>query len=70
MKTNYLTFIFLVFCSNIIFAQSLTLPECYQLAKENYPLAKQHDLIAKSSDYTLENLAKIVICSLVIIACN
>lgn len=58
MKNNYLTFIFLIFCGNIIFAQSLTLPECYRLAKENYPLAKQHDLIAKSSDYTLENLAK------------
>jgi outer membrane protein TolC len=37
----------------------LTIEECYQLAKQNYPLIKKHDLIAKSSNYSLENASKL-----------
>ncbi|NUO00355.1 MAG: TolC family protein [Saprospiraceae bacterium] len=36
----------------------LTLEDCYGLARQNYPLIKQRDLIAKSKDYAIDNLAK------------
>lgn len=36
----------------------LTLDECYQLAKDNYPAVKKMDLLAKSSDYTIKNTNK------------
>ena len=39
-------------------AQTLTLEECYNLAKQNYPLIKRHDLIAKTKEYNLQNAAK------------
>ncbi|KMQ60205.1 hypothetical protein ACM46_18450 [Chryseobacterium angstadtii] len=38
--------------------QSLTLEECYRLAKENYPAVKKIDLVAKSADYTIRNANK------------
>nr|WP_233173898.1 TolC family protein [Pedobacter sp. ASV19] len=36
----------------------LKIKNVYQLAKENYPLTKQHDLIAKTKDYSLQNAAR------------
>lgn len=36
----------------------LKLEDCYALAEENYPLSKKRDLIAKSSEYTIDNIAK------------
>ena len=40
-------------------AQSaLTIQECYQLARKNYPLIKQRDLITKTKDYTVSNASK------------
>lgn len=36
----------------------LKLEDCYVLAEENYPLSKKRDLIAKSSEYTIDNIAK------------
>ena len=38
--------------------QLLKLEDCYALAEENYPLSKKRDLIAKSSEYTIDNIAK------------
>ncbi|MCB0430109.1 MAG: TolC family protein [Flavobacteriales bacterium] len=39
-----------------VFAQeSLTLESCLKLARENYPLIRQHDLIEKSKEYSLSN---------------
>jgi outer membrane protein TolC len=35
-----------------------TLEKCYQLARQNYPLIKKHDLIARSSGYSIENAGK------------
>jgi outer membrane protein TolC len=35
-----------------------TLEKCYALARQNYPLIKKHDLIARSSDYSIENAGK------------
>ncbi len=35
-----------------------TLEKCYALARQNYPLIKKHDLIARSSNYSIENAGK------------
>ena len=55
MKILKLIFLLLFFSGN---AQTLTLEECYDLAKQNYPLIKRHDLIAKTKEYNLQNAAK------------
>ncbi|KEY19200.1 TolC family protein [Kaistella antarctica] len=55
MKILKLIFLLLFFSSN---AQTLTLEECYDLAKQNYPLIKRHDLIAKTKEYNIQNAAK------------
>jgi outer membrane protein TolC len=36
----------------------LTIEEAYRLAKENYPLSKQKDLINKTKEYSVSNAAK------------
>ncbi|MBZ4187823.1 TolC family protein [Niabella beijingensis] len=36
----------------------LTLPECYHLAEQNYPLIKRYELIRKATGYTIDNLQK------------
>ena len=48
----------LLFLFTAVNAQTLTLEECYDLAKQNYPLIKRHDLIAKTKEYNLQNAAK------------
>ncbi len=55
MKILKYLFLLLFFSGN---AQILTLEECYDLAKQNYPLIKRHDLIAKTKEYNLQNAAK------------
>ena len=55
MKILKYIFLLLFFSVN---AQTLTLEECYHLAKQNYPLIKRHDLIAKTKEYNLQNAAK------------
>jgi outer membrane protein TolC len=35
-----------------------TLEKCYTLARQNYPLIKKHDLIARTSNYSIENAGK------------
>lgn len=37
---------------------SLNLEQCYALARQNYPLLKQQDLLYKTTAYTLDNLGK------------
>ncbi len=39
-------------------AQTLTLEQCYTLARANYPVVKQLALIEKTRDYTVSNAAK------------
>ena len=60
MKTK--TYIFLQFCllPCLLFSQLsvISLEECQEKARENYPLIKQYDLISLAEDYTLDNLAK------------
>jgi outer membrane protein TolC len=36
----------------------ITIEKCYLLARQNYPLIKKHDLIARSSSYSIENAGK------------
>jgi outer membrane protein TolC len=49
----------LLFMPFVIHAQTtLTIEQCYAMAKQNYPLVKQHGLIEKTKDYSVENAAK------------
>lgn len=51
---------FLMSVSFLLYAQanSISLDSCYFLAKQNYPLVKQYELISKTKEYYLENIAK------------
>lgn len=53
MKKIFFTALLTVL-SGSLFAQ-VSLEDCLNWAKENYPLIKQYDLIAKSTDYTVNN---------------
>ena len=55
MKNFKYLLLLLYFSAN---AQVLTLEQCYQLARENYPLIKRNELLSKSKDYTIENISK------------
>src|SRR5699024_950182 len=62
IKQNIIVFIMILMAINPANAQSnsnvLSLDECYKLAKENYPLNNQYDLLKKSKEYSLENASK------------
>lgn len=47
-------------------AQVLTIEECFTLARQNYPLIKQYDLIVRSSRYSVENAGKLYLPQLTI----
>ncbi len=54
-------FLMIVFCLNasVAFSQTnLTLDECKRLAVANYPLIKQYELVERSTQYSLQNIAK------------
>lgn len=38
--------------------ETLSIQQVYQLARNNYPLIKQKDLITKTKDYSVSNAAK------------
>jgi len=57
MKTIISFILFLFGSTSLAFAQ-LTIDECQQLARENYPLIKKHQLIEQSAAYNLSNAAK------------
>lgn len=40
------------------FAQQLTIDSCYAMAKRNYPLSKQFDLIEKTKEFSISNANK------------
>lgn len=57
----FLIIIFSVLPGKMIKAQqskSLTIEKIYQLARDNYPLIKQRDLITKTKEYSVSNAAK------------
>jgi outer membrane protein TolC len=39
-------------------AKTFTIEDCYRLARQNYPLIKQKELIVKSKEYSIENAMK------------
>ncbi len=39
-------------------AQVLTIEQCYEMAKQNYPLTRQRELLIQSNEYTVNNIAK------------
>lgn len=43
---------------SLVSGQSLTLQECYQLARDNYPAIRKMDLIARAAEYDLQNAGK------------
>lgn len=50
-----------LFASTLVKAQekkSLSIDSCYAMAKRNYPLIKQYDLIEKTQEYTISNANK------------
>lgn len=59
--------LFKIFCCILLFSAisasgqvtTLTIEECYTLARQNYPLIKQYDLIARTNKYTIENAGKL-----------
>ncbi len=48
----------LFFIPTINGQEAITIEECYALARENYPLTRQHNLIAQSEAYSIENASK------------
>jgi hypothetical protein len=60
-QTSLIWFLFLFFLPSVSISQQhsqLTISETYQLAKKNYPLIKQRDLIKKTRQYSVSNAAK------------
>jgi outer membrane protein TolC len=60
MKRKYYVFFILLFF-NVINAQEkkiLILDECHRNAEQQYPLIKKRDLIAKSLEYSMDNISK------------
>lgn len=51
-------FISLISLSGNAQSKVVTIDKCYELARLNYPLIKKHDLINRSSNYSLENAGK------------
>src|ERR1700744_1772903 len=59
--TRYVVLMILACASaGVAFGQSsrFTIEECYRLARKNYPLIKQRDLLTRTKEYTVSNAAK------------
>jgi outer membrane protein TolC len=55
---RYLVWICLLYSTQALAQEPLTLDKCYELATKNYPLIKQRELISKSGAYSVENAGK------------
>jgi outer membrane protein TolC len=53
-----LKYIFLFFIGLINAQETITLEQCYQWSRENYPLIKKQELIKKAEQFTTENALK------------
>ncbi|SMD15584.1 Outer membrane protein TolC [Pedobacter nyackensis] len=60
MKSIFFTTIicFAFYQTNAQNIEVLSIEECYTLARQNYPLVKQAELISKAADYGIDNAAK------------
>lgn len=52
---KYFKLIFLILITQSGFGQNLTIEKSYELARQNFPLIKLKELIAKSKDYSIAN---------------
>ncbi len=50
--------LFIITCCVTLAATAQTLEQCQQAAEQNYPLIKQYDLIARTTDLTVANIHK------------
>jgi outer membrane protein TolC len=58
-QTLFTIFIcFIGYQTNAQLSTPLSIEECYVLARQNYPLVKQRELISKAATYSIENAAK------------
>jgi len=57
MKT-FFSFIFFLFGGASLASAQLTIDNCQQMARENYPLIKKYQLIEQTAAYNLSNAAK------------
>lgn len=60
MKSLFLTVavFFVGFLAKAQSLEQLSIEECYHLARQNYPLVKQAELISKTAEYSIENASK------------
>src|SRR6478752_4750224 len=49
-------FSFIVIFPSVMWGQSLTLVQAYDLARKNYPMIKQKDLVRQTAELSIENL--------------
>jgi outer membrane protein TolC len=52
---RFITLLFLSAAIHLSAQKSLTIDQCYALARDNYPLLKQRDVIQKTKDFTVQN---------------
>lgn len=57
-KVKYIILLFIVLLNSLDAYSQITIEQCYQLAKENYPSIKQYNLIKQSEQYNLANASK------------
>ena len=55
MRTKFIVAILLILAST---TTAQTLEECQKAAEKNYPLIKQYDLIAQTTELTVSNIQK------------
>jgi outer membrane protein TolC len=56
MHLTFKIFLLLAMATPIAMAQSISLEECYEKARANYPLIKQKELVSKSMEYSVANV--------------
>jgi len=59
MKKYLFIALSLIYKGSLAQTRVITLEHCYELARQNYPLIKKHDLISRSSNYSIENAGKL-----------
>ena len=58
MKRVFLHLMLIVLSSSVVAQEALTITQCYELARTNYPLIKRYALIDKTEQYNLSNAGK------------
>lgn len=54
-KLPFIVFLSIVLSAPGLLAQQLTIDQCYELARKNYPLIRQKELLVKSMEFTVAN---------------